>query len=128
VAVTGDTLNEPNETFAVDLSGPANATLGDAQGIGTITNNDALPSIAISDVSVTEGNAGASSAVFAVTLSAASGQAITVAYGTADGTAAAGTDYVAATGNVTFPVGTVAQTIAIAVNGDTAIETVRHSS
>ena len=31
---------EPNETFAVNLSNPVNATLGDGSGTGTIRNND----------------------------------------------------------------------------------------
>jgi hypothetical protein len=40
VTVNGDTKNEANETFAVNLSGPVNATVSDNQGIGTITNDD----------------------------------------------------------------------------------------
>ena len=43
VAVTGDTTVEPNETFLVNLSGPSGATIADAQGQGTITNDDAAP-------------------------------------------------------------------------------------
>ena len=34
VAVNGDTLDEANETFFVNLSNATNATLVDAQGIG----------------------------------------------------------------------------------------------
>jgi GH18 family chitinase len=41
VAVTGDTLGEPSETFVVNLSSPVNATIGRAQGTGTIVNDDA---------------------------------------------------------------------------------------
>ena len=40
VTVNGDTGVEANESFAVNLSNAANALVGDAQGIGTITNND----------------------------------------------------------------------------------------
>ncbi len=40
VQVLGETLVEPNETFFVDLSKPSNATFADAQGQGTITNDD----------------------------------------------------------------------------------------
>ena len=40
VTVNGDTAAEPNETFYVNLSGPSGATLADAQGQGTITNDD----------------------------------------------------------------------------------------
>jgi hypothetical protein len=41
VAVVGDRVREPNETFYVNLSNPSpNAYTGDAQGVGTITNDD----------------------------------------------------------------------------------------
>ena len=43
VTVLGDTAIEPNETFVVNLSGATNAAVGDAQGVGTITNDDAPP-------------------------------------------------------------------------------------
>jgi hypothetical protein len=36
-------LFEANETFFVNLSLPVNATIADAQGVGTITNDDAAP-------------------------------------------------------------------------------------
>jgi len=40
VAVTGDTVNESNETFTVTLSNPVNATIGEATATGTITDDD----------------------------------------------------------------------------------------
>jgi hypothetical protein len=40
IRVKGDTRLEPNETFFVTLSRPVNATLGDAQGVATIVNDD----------------------------------------------------------------------------------------
>lgn len=43
VPVFGDTTLEPNETFFVNLSGPVNATIADAQGQGTILNDDVPP-------------------------------------------------------------------------------------
>ena len=43
VAVLGDTLAEANETFAVNLSGAVNATLADSQGLGTILDDDGVP-------------------------------------------------------------------------------------
>ena len=43
VIVNGDTTVEPTETFLVNLSSPSGATLADAQGQGTITNDDAPP-------------------------------------------------------------------------------------
>jgi len=41
VQVLGDVAVEPDETFLVNLSAPTNATLGDAQGVGTIGDDDA---------------------------------------------------------------------------------------
>src|SRR5204863_5816284 len=91
VVVNGDTLNETNETFFVNLSNAVNATIADGQGLGTITNDDfTLPTISINDVSVAEGNTGTTNAVFTVTLSPASGQTVTVDFGTADGASTAG--------------------------------------
>ncbi|MCC8671665.1 putative Ig domain-containing protein [Xanthomonas arboricola] len=122
VLVNGDTLSEPNETFFVNVSNVTGATVADAQGLGTIVNDDAVPSLSIDDVSVNEGNSGTTTATFTVSLSAASGQTVSVNYATANGTATAGSDYVARSGTLTFTPGTTAQGVAITVNGDTAVE------
>jgi uncharacterized repeat protein (TIGR01451 family) len=81
-----------------------------------------VPTISIADVSVAEGNTGKTNAVFTVTLSKASGQTVTVAYATANGTATAGSDYDATTGTLTFPPGTTSQQISVPVTGDTVVE------
>jgi len=122
VQVNGDTLYEKNETFFVDLTSPVNAFLSTAQGKGTITNDDPVPSISIGDASKLEGNTGTSTLKFTVTLSALSGLAATVHYATADGSATAGSDYVARSGTLTIPAGTTTKTIAITINGDTTAE------
>src|SRR5712691_4372454 len=41
IVVNGDTLNEADETFFVNLSNAVNATINDGQGIVTIRNDDA---------------------------------------------------------------------------------------
>lgn len=43
VVINGDTTAEPNETFFVNLSDPSGASVGDAQGAGTITHDDFCP-------------------------------------------------------------------------------------
>lgn len=118
VTVSSDTLNEPDESFTVTLSNPSNATLGDASGTGTLRNDDAIPALAVADVTVTEGNSGSSNASFTVTLSAASGQAVTVAFATSNGTATAGSDYTAANGTLSFAPGETRKTATVAVLGD----------
>lgn len=118
VTINGDTLDEADETFTVDLSNATNAPIIDAQAVGTIANDDAPPSASIADVTVTEGNAGTVDAVFAVTLSAASGQPVTIDWGTQNGTAASGSDYTAASGSITFNPGSTSQTVTVVVSGD----------
>lgn len=44
ITVNGDTKDEPDETFLVNLTNPVNVTLGKAQGVGTITEPPCDPS------------------------------------------------------------------------------------
>ena len=53
VQINGDTDFEADETFFVNLLNPTNATLTDAQGLGTIANDDI--GISLSDGTITEG-------------------------------------------------------------------------
>jgi uncharacterized repeat protein (TIGR03806 family) len=77
-----------------------------------------LPSLAIADAATAEGDAGNAALVFTVTLSPAAGDPVSVRYATADGTATAGTDYVAVNGVLAFPPGATSATISVAVSGD----------
>jgi hypothetical protein len=116
VLVNGDRLGEPNETFFVNLSSPTNATISDGQGMGTILDDE--PRISIGDKTVMEGNTGSTSATFTVILSAAYDVPVTVQYATANGTAAAGSDYQAASGTLTFAPGETTKTVTVQVLGD----------
>ena len=123
IQVVGDTVVETNETFSVNLSNPTNATIaGSGFGLGTITNDDAIPTLSINNVTALEGNSGTTPFVFTVTLSAASGQTVTVDFATANATAVAPGDYVTNIGTLTFNPGTTTQTITIQVVGDAVIE------
>ncbi|MBY0324701.1 MAG: cellulase family glycosylhydrolase [Reyranella sp.] len=124
VQVTGDTAVEANETLTLTLSSPSGATIADGTAIGTITNDDTapLPTLAVADATVSEGNSGATDLAFTVSLSAAATGPVTVAYATSNGTATAGSDYTAATGTVTFAAGETSKVVHIQVNGDTAVE------
>jgi hypothetical protein len=127
VPVNGDNQVELNETFFLNLSNlqanGSNVTLADNQGQGTINNDDSA-SIAITDVTITEGNSGTTNAVFTVTLSNPVDTAVTVNYATADGTATtADNDYTAiATTPLIFNAGETSKTITVAINGDTKVE------
>ena len=122
VTINGDTSSESNETFNVSLSSPVNATVGDGQGVGTITNDDGQPAISINDVSVPEGSSGTTTATFTVSLSNTSSQAVAVNYATAGNTATSGTDFVAASGTATIAAGLLSTTINVTVNSDTTFE------
>jgi VCBS repeat-containing protein len=122
IVINGDTKYEATEQFFVNLSAAVNATISDSLALGTITNDDTLPQISINDVSVAEGNSGTKLATFTVSLSNPSSASITVKYATADGTATAGSDYVSASGTLTFAAGTTSQTVSVTINGDTAVE------
>ena len=120
VAVLGDRLPEPTETFAVNLSAAANATIGDGQGIGTILDNE--PRISIRDVSKKEGNIGTTAFIFTVSLSAAYDQTVTVNFSTSNGSATAGSDYTASSGTLTFAPGQTTAIITVYVSGDRTAE------
>ena len=122
VQVKGDLLAEIDENYFLDLTNAVNATIADPRGVGTIIDDDGEPTLSIDDVTVTEGNSGSVNAVFSVSLSAASGQTVSVGYATADGTAIAGSDYVAAGGNLVFTPGQLTKTVTIQVTGDTLDE------
>jgi probable HAF family extracellular repeat protein len=86
-----------------------------------MTPNDQPPSppaLTIKDVMVTEGNIATSSAVFTVSLSAASSDTVTVNFATANGSATAGSDYEPASGTLTFAPGETSKTITVPVYGD----------
>jgi hypothetical protein len=129
VTVNGDLITELDETFFVNLTNPANSTIADAQGLGTIQNDDEAPAITIDDVTVTEGDSGPESvvgAIFTVTLSNPSKQVVAVDYETADGTATVlDNDYVpiSPAQTLTFnPGDPLTQTVTVTVNGDGIIE------
>jgi hypothetical protein len=90
--------------------------------IGAYERVSTVPSLAIDDVSVTEGNAGTTPAAFAVRLSAAASQAVTVSYATTNGTATTPADYVATSGVLTLAAGATTGTVTVPVAGDTAVE------
>jgi hypothetical protein len=78
--------------------------------------------VKVSDASVREGNSGTTNMVFTVSLDDSPLSAVTVAYSTANGTATAGSDYVATAGTLVFAIGQASATITVPVLGDTVVE------
>ena len=120
-----------NGTYVLQLSGDD----GELQttSVKTVVVGDPSPYLSVDDVTVLEGDGGTVDAIFTVTLNDANGDAVTVSYETADGSAEAGSDYTSESGILTFdapknktPGGlteSITQTITAEVNGDTDIET-----
>ena len=100
ISTATDALDEVNETYTL--------TVGGVSGTGTINDDDAQPSVTISDATEVAGTV-----TFVATLSAASGKTITFDYATADGTGTSGVDYTGATGTVTFNPGETTKDIVI---------------
>ncbi|BAQ64302.1 S-layer family protein [Geminocystis sp. NIES-3709] len=88
----------------------------------TIAPVEANPTLTINNVSVIEGNSGTKTLVFTVTRSGTPYNIISVNYATANGTATAGSDYVAKSGTLTFGINETSKTISVVVNGDTTVE------
>ncbi|MEQ1851491.1 MAG: Calx-beta domain-containing protein, partial [Chthoniobacteraceae bacterium] len=119
-AITNDTLNENAETFTLAAAVTAGTTVNaNAAGTGTINDNDAVPTLSIDDVTVNEA---AGTATFTVTLSAASGLPVSVAYATGDLSATGGADYTALAGTLNFAAGATSRTITVAITNDTLFE------
>jgi serralysin len=121
VIVNGDTVDEAQETFFLDISNVQNATVSSSRGTGFIFDDDG-PTIRINDVSVTEGNSGTKAATFTLTLSGPSVEAIAVRAITAQGTSTAASDYNSVKQVVIFNPGTVTRTLDVGIIGDTNLE------
>jgi hypothetical protein len=119
VTTLSDTLNEPDETFQVELSSPTYVFIADGTGIGTIQDASPLPAILINDISTTEGDAGSATTVnFTVTLNSASGKQVSVAYAITSATATAGDDFIPNQGVITFAPGVVSRSLKVTILGD----------
>jgi hypothetical protein len=90
----------------------------------TITVGDVTPNVlSIGDAERVEGSSGTVAAILTVTLSPVAATTVTVDWATVAGTATAGGDFEAGSGQLTFLAGETSKTIAVNIAGDTQIET-----
>lgn len=85
VPIKGDTRNEPNEPFFVTLTRPINAALDRSRGVGTIVNDDAVPTLITGNAHATTAANGVTTVELMLNLSAPSGQTASADYTATDG-------------------------------------------
>jgi VCBS repeat-containing protein len=137
VAVNGDTVNEPNETFFVNLSNAQNASIADNQGIGSIQNDDS-PVVQFSS-SAYGASEGAGHVDIIITRTGDTSATISVDYQTSDlftafpanqnpcqassnGHASDRCDYTTAAGTLRFASGETQKTIQVVITDDAYVE------
>ncbi|HEY0179994.1 MAG TPA: lamin tail domain-containing protein [Dokdonella sp.] len=110
--------NDNSVDFAIGAPAPRNAATPAhaCAGDGGIV-------LSVADVGVDEGDDGTTAATFTIRLSAPAGADVTFDVATADGTATAGSDYVAnGVVGATIPAGATTYAFTVLVDGDTAAE------
>ncbi|MDF8333605.1 Calx-beta domain-containing protein [Novosphingobium cyanobacteriorum] len=113
---------EPFHQFTMNLSGAVNATIYDGVATGTIYDNDApvgTPNAKVSDIVVDETTG---TATFVITLDRPSDSTVSIDFATQDGSAKAGSDYVAQSGTLSFAAGEAVKTVSVALTNDTVAE------
>ncbi|CAK0780872.1 hypothetical protein CCP4SC76_7610003 [Gammaproteobacteria bacterium] len=106
-------------TIAGNQAGDSNYNPASQVTQSVTVTSSSMPSLAVSDVTVSEG---AGTASVPVSLSVASNSTVTASFGTSDGTATAGSDYTAKSGTLTFDPGVTSKNIVVTILEDTVAE------
>ncbi|SEA71286.1 beta strand repeat-containing protein, partial [Bizionia paragorgiae] len=117
IPTVDDNIVEPTETLTLTASVTSNNTSnGSAQGVGTITDNDAL-TVSIAAISVTEGDVNTTEN-FVATLSGVAEEDVVLTFTTTAGTATDGSDYTGqSTVSYTIIAGTTSVNIPVEIIG-----------
>jgi len=121
IPIINDTLAEGNETVSLALSNPTGgATLSTPSAAVLTVVDDEMPvQFNASNYTVSEGSR---SATITVTRSGPTSPVVSVDYTTNDGTASAGSDYIAVSGTLTFAARQTTKTFVIPIVNDTLSE------
>ena len=135
IQTVGSSTYEPDKTFhlsvSLDSSSPGRAIAPAGAALGTITSSVAKPAVSITNSSVSESTSAAATMTFNVSLSAASGQDVTIQYNTASltgDTATGGADVTTQgvdyqnvpSGTLVIPAGQTTGTISIPIAAELA--------
>lgn len=121
VAIINDNLFEADETFTVTVSNALNADIQTASAIGTILNDDLMPSVAFTATSSTQAESAGTVSV-QLSLSAISNVDVSVPY-TLSGTATSGSDFsISLPSPIVIPAGTLTKSFNISIVDDSISE------
>ena len=115
IARTGEGLTGSEFSWVL-VADDTPGTLNAGQSFPALT-----PRVRVGDVSVSEGDAGTKLLNFTVSR-VGTGEAFSVNFATANGTATAGSDYVATSGTLSFGAGEASKVVSVTINGDTVAE------
>ncbi|SOD22098.1 Calx-beta domain-containing protein [Nitrosomonas ureae] len=123
VTLLNNTIAEVTENFYLRLpSASVNATIADAIGMATIIDNDApsgTPVVSLNDFTVDEAT---KEATFVIALDRPSTSVVSMNYATQNGTAVAGSDFIAKNGSLVFAPGETVKTVKVTLTNDNAFE------
>ena len=131
IPIADDATTETDETFSISLGAANLEALGaPVKLVVTVQDHDTVPTIRVDGVNVVEGNAGnTTDALFTISLSAATGRAVSVDFTTINAGALggsscnnAGVDYVSASGTLSFTPSVSAFSIPVRICGDNNAE------
>jgi hypothetical protein len=126
VAILPDDAVEGDETVSLSLANPTGAATAGGPATLTIRDDDVavdgVLQFSAAAYPQIETNAGTTTVTVTVTCSAGSTGTTSVTWTSSDGSATAGSDYVAGTGTLTFAPGETAKTFTVTILGDTTPE------
>ena len=117
VDLVDDAVDEMTETFYLDIANAQGANVADGSGLAFLYDDDTA-FLSVSDVTVSEGDIGTTTADFLVSLSTPSAFIVRVDYDTQAGSASAGSDFTDISGQLTFAPGETEKTVSVPVLGD----------
>ena len=126
VVVIGDTREEPDENFLVELTAATGTEIQKNQAVVTVRNDDAAQTqeveVSVQGATVSEGNDKETVVQAVLSRKGPLDASVTVEWTTDDGTALAGEDYRAASGQAVFEAGQEQTRVSLTVLGDTVAE------
>src|SRR5947199_1520439 len=118
IPIVNDTLHESDETVNLTLSNPTGGALGNlSTAVLTIVDDDTAGTVQFSSATYSV-NENTASVTITVTRTGGAASGVTVNYATSDGTATAGSDYIAKSGTLSFAAGQASKTFTIPIIND----------